>query len=258
MNAKQLRWRSSGRRVRRRRKTSRRSWTENDKTASVKPRTATKTRLKRNWMKSTGNIFRTLSAPSVGWRRLRPGDRTSWCWGSGRCCSTSMTSFHCFSLSWTELWRTSISGYLRKSASTFSWSSKTKVSVRTPSTPPCPTTAAPARVPVRPPTAPRPPTRRRPVGSPGTGAWTIASPHWPIPLPRPLPSYQRQRCHSAKIILTCTKKDKHIQQGSIVIIMWDSNDIDYLLILFLFLLQTVLSTELYYFLFLLFLSDDIS
>lgn len=33
-----------------------------------------------------------FSHPS--WRRLRPGDKTSWCWSSGRCCNKSMMNFH--------------------------------------------------------------------------------------------------------------------------------------------------------------------
>lgn len=109
-----------------------------------------------------------------------------------------------WSLSWRENWRTNISDYRRKSASTFSWSSRTKVSERTPCSRPCPTTAArpPAPGRARPPTAPRRRTRRRPIAAPGTGAWTIALPHWPIPLPRPpLPSCPRRRCPSVKTIV---------------------------------------------------------
>lgn len=107
------------------------------------------------------------------------------------------------SLSWRGNWRRSTSDSRRKSASTSSWSSRTKASERTPCSRPCPTTAArpPAPGRARPPTAPRRRTRRRPIAAPGTGAWTIALSHWPIPLPRPLPSCRRQRCRSVKIIV---------------------------------------------------------
>lgn len=120
-----------------------------------------------------------------------------------------MMNFHSSSLSWRGTWSWSISDYQRKSVSTFSWSSKTKVSEKTPCSRPCPITAAPAPARVRPPTAPRPRTRRRPIGAAGTGAWTIAWPHWQIPLRRPpLPSCQRRRCRSVKTI-TCKKENTY-------------------------------------------------
>lgn len=123
----------------------------------------------------------------------------------------------------------SISSYRRRSVSTFSWSSRTKVSKRTPCARLCPTTAAqvPARARDRPPTAPPLLTHRRPIAAPGTGAWTIASPHWLIPLPHlPLRSCQRRRCRSVKGN-TCKKEYNYFKQGSIMIILWDSDDINY-------------------------------
>lgn len=123
-----------------------------------------------------------------------------------------------------------ISDYQRRSASTFSWSSRIKVSDRTPCSHTCPITAALPRAPARarPPTALRPLTHQRLIGVPGTGAWTIAFPHWLIPLPPhpTLPSCQRRSCRSVRII-TCKKENTYIQLGSIMIIMWDSNDINY-------------------------------
>lgn len=107
------------------------------------------------------------------------------------------------SLSWKGTWKRSTSDSQRKSASTCNWSCRTKVSERTPCSHLCPVTAAPAPAPDPPPTAPRHRTHRRPTGPAGTG--TIAAPRSPIPLPHPpLPSYQRQRCRSVKII--CKKE----------------------------------------------------
>lgn len=173
-----------------------------------------------------------------------------------------MRNFHCSSLSWRGNWTRSLSDYRRKSASTCSRSSKTKVSERTPCSHLCLIIAAPALARARPPTAPRPPTRQRPIEAPGIGAWTIALPHWPIPRPRLPPlSCRRGRCRSVRII-TCKKENTYIQLGSIMITMWDSNDINYLLILFFFfyyrLCSCLQSYIIFYFATDVFLSDDTS
>lgn len=160
------------------------------------------------------------------------------------------------SLSWIGNWKRSITAFPRRSASTYSSSCKTKISKRTRCSPPCPIIAVPVQARARPPTAPRPLTPQRPVGALCTWAGTIAPSLWPIPLRRPpRPSCQTQKCCSIKLLLV----QRNIQQGSMVIVMWDSNDVEYLLILFFLFnpdLFLVLSTELYYFLFWPFLSEN--
>lgn len=136
---------------------------------------------------------------------------------------------HSSSLSWKGSWMRSISSFLRRSVSTSTWSSRTKVSERTPCARLCPITAArvPALARDPPPTAPHLRTRQRLIAAPGTGAWTIASPHWLIPLPRlPLLSCRRRRCHTVKGIIV-KRNIIALKQGSIMITMWDSHDINY-------------------------------
>lgn len=114
-------------------------------------------------------------------------------------------------------WRRSTSICRKRSVSTCSWSSRTRVCRRTPSSHPFPTTAAPApvRVQARPPTAPRPPTLRRQIGRSGIGARTLARSRWTIPIPRLLPSYQRQRCRSVKLtrFVQCKKEMQTFNWG---------------------------------------------